>query len=213
MKTATRTPLLYFDTETFSGFDKPSLDDISAPANYTDPVKIEAYKFANLDKIWRRQALDPLKAEVICLSYAIDDGEVITIQQPQYTEKDIIDMFAEVIKDNPYPFFVGHNISRFDIPILWLRAVKYKNNYLRIALPTNKYDDANKDTLTIFSAGAYGSDFWYSLEDIAKFLGLNPKQSKGSEIHDMYVNKEYEKIASHCKYDVELVRDVYKMTI
>ena len=65
--------------------------------------------------------------------------------------------------------------------------------------------------MTIFASTAYGSDFWYSLEDIGVFFGFPKKNSGGDEIHDMFVNKQFDKIISHCKEDIELLRNIYKL--
>lgn len=206
-----KTAELYFDIETVCSPNKPSLDEIEAPSNYKDADKIQAYKEANVDKLWRKQALDSMKAQVICISYAINDEPVITIMHDN--EEDVMKDFESVVGENPYAIFIGHNILRFDIPFLWHRAVKYKLPYLKSILPHERYDKAMvRDTLSIFSVTSYGSDSWISLDTLAKFLGLPTKEHHGSEIHDLYLAKDYDAIAKHCEDDVNLVRTIYKLT-
>jgi len=203
-------PKIYLDIETFAGFNKPSLDDISAPANYKDEEKIKAYKEDNLDKIWRKQALDSMKGVVICLCYAVNDEPVQTVMGE---EKDIIQALADLIAEYPWATIVGHNVKRFDIPFLWHRAVKYRQRHLTVALPHSRQDyERIIDTMEVFSASSFGSDSWLSLDTLANFLGLPVKDSQGSEIHDLYINKEYDKIAEHCRVDVALTREIYKLT-
>ncbi len=206
-----RNPILFLDLETFSG-DKPSLDSIKAPSNYKDPDKIKAYKEENLDAIWRKQALNSLKGKIIAIGYAFNDepAEVMFSEDEEF----LLMEFDELITD-PYSKLCGHNILRFDIPFLLHRCWKYDLSNLQSILPTDKFDRRSMviDTLTIFSATNFGSDSWYSLDDIASFFGLPNKESSGSEIHDLWLNKEYDKIIEHCKFDVELTREIYKRTL
>ena len=203
-------PAITIDIETFSGWNKPSLDDIEAPSNYKDPDKIKAYKEENLDKIWRKQALNSLKGQIICIGYALNDGDVEVLFDED--EKKLLMQFNDVISKYPYGILIGHNLLRFDIPWLYHRSIKYRLSSLKSILPHGKRDtDMINDTMSLFSSTIYGSDGYYSLDEIAKFLGLNPKESSGADIHDMFVAKEYDKIKEHCKYDVELTRQVYKL--
>jgi hypothetical protein len=65
--------------------------------------------------------------------------------------------------------------------------------------------------MEMFQVTGYGSDFYYSLDTIAQFLGLGKKESSGADVHDWYINKQYEKIALHCLQDVTLLRQIYKL--
>jgi len=206
-----KTPLLYFDIETFASWDKPSLDDIEAPSNYKDPQAIAKYKYAHLDKAWRKQALNSLKGQIIAIGYAFDDDDVEVLYSED--EELLLKEFDNIVAESPYSILVGHNILRFDIPFLFHRSLKYRLSNLKVILPSDKNDKSMvRDTLHIFSSTNYGSDSWYSLDDLAKFFGLESKNSKGDEIHDFFVNKEFDKITEHCKQDVELTRTIYKLT-
>lgn len=203
-------PAITIDIETFAGWNKPGLDDIEAPSNYKDLDKIKAYKEENLDKIWRKQALNSLKGQIICIGYAVNDEDAQVLFDT--SEEQLMMLFDDVISKYPYGILVGHNLLRFDIPWLYHRSIKYKLPSLKSILPHGKRDtDMINDTMSLFSSTIYGSDGYYSLDEIAKFLGLNPKESSGADIHDMFVAKEYDKIKEHCKYDVELTRQVYKL--
>ena len=205
-----RTVNLYLDLETWAGNAKPTLDTIEAPANYTDPIKIQAYKEKNLDKAWRKQALDSMKGEIICLCFAINDGDVVSLTG---TEKDILTQFDEVIGEYPWCILIGHNILRFDLPWLFHRGIKFGLKGLKSIIPHAKNDTAMvRDTLNIFAGIAFGSDSWYSLSELANFLGIPDKEFNGSEIHDLYLAGNINKIVEHCSYDVSLVRTIYKMT-
>ena len=205
-----RTVNLYLDLETWAGNTKPTLNTIEAPANYKDPDKIQAYKVENLDKVYRKQALDSMKGEIICLCYAINDGAVVALTG---TEEDILTQFDDMLGGYPWSIFIGHNILRFDLPWLFHRGVKFGLKSLKFIVPHAKNDMAMvRDTLNIFAGTAFGSDSWYSLDELAQFLGLDSKEFNGSEIHDLYLAGNINKIIEHCSYDVSLVRTIYKMT-
>lgn len=203
---------VYFDLETFAGFDKPSISDIKAPENYKDEAKILAYKEEHLDVAWRKQALDSFKGVVISCAYAIDNNPVQCIFNPT-SEKDLMTELAEVFTSISYPLLVTHNGKRFDFVWLWHRAVKYKLNALRTMLP-HKDDGrfSHVDIMDVFSVTAYGSDTWKSLDDMCLFLGLNGKGGiKGDRVHNMFLEGKYDDIINYNKNDTEMIRTIYKM--
>ena len=203
--------ILFLDIETFSSWNKPSIDDLQPPANYKDATVIQKWKEANLDLAWRRQALSITKGQIICIGYAIDDNPVDYIFSTE--ESKLMERFAEVVEPNPYIQFCTHNGKRFDLPWLWLRAVKYNLKYLKSIIPHSRNDNAIIDTMEVFSASSFGSDSWLSLDELCKFLGIEGKgDMDGSKVHDAYVNEEYDKITTYCVADVEKVRTIYKMT-
>jgi hypothetical protein len=203
--------IMFLDIETFASWDKPSMDDLQPPANYKDPIVIAKWKEANLDIAWRRQALSITKGQIICIGYSIDENPVQCIFETE--ESELMRRFAEVVEPNPYIQFCGHNAKRFDLPWLWLRAVKYNLKYLKSIIPHSRNDNAIIDTMEVFSASSFGSDSWLSLDELCKFLGIEGKgDMDGSKVHDAYVNKEYDKISTYCMADVERVRTIYKMT-
>jgi len=211
-----KTNRIFIDIETYAGDNKPSLDSIEAPANYTKPETIAKYKEENQDKVWRKQALHSLKGEIICIAFAVNDSPV----QCLFKEKDKYEIelmmeFEEAVSGVSYPCWIGHNFKRFDNIWLVHRAIKYKLGGLKSMLPQRnssyKYDTDCIDTMELFAVTSHSSDSWYSLESISEFLGLGKKESSGADIHDMYVQGKYDEIISHCKKDIELVRDIYNM--
>ena len=203
--------ILFLDIETFASWDKPSIDDIHAPANYKDPAVIQKWKEENLDKAWRKQALDITKGKVICIGYAIDDNPVETISSDN--EEELMQAFSKVVGINPYIQFCGHNIKRFDLPWLWIRAVRYKLKSAVSIIPHTRNDGNIIDTMEIFSATSFGSDSWLSMADLCAYFGLEGKgDMDGSKVHDAYINKEHDKIATYCKGDVERIRTIYNLT-
>lgn len=210
MITKEQMPNVFLDVETWAGTNKPSREDVIVPSNYKNQDVIDKYIDEHLDTQWRKQALNSLKGQIICIGYAINDGDAQVLFDT--SEEQLMMLFDDVISKYPYGILVGHNLLRFDIPWLYHRSIKYKLPSLKSILPHGKRDtDMINDTMSLFSSTIYGSDGYYSLDEIAKFLGLNPKESSGADIHDMFVAKDYDKIKEHCRYDVLLTRQVYKL--
>ncbi len=149
-----RTVNFYLDIETYAGSHKPSLDEIDAPSNYKDEAKILAYKEENLDKVYRKQALDSMKGQIICVSFAVNDDPVQTIMETD--EKELMGHFNNVISEYPWAILIGHNILRFDLPWLYHRAIKYNLSSLKSIIPHSKNDTAMvRDTLNMFAGTAF----------------------------------------------------------
>lgn len=210
------TALIYLDIETGPNPVKPDYPPFKVSNGATKPETIqkqkdeyELIKEELRDAVWRKQSLDPLRGTIICLSFAIDDGEVVSLVGE---EKDILMKFEDVVRDVPYGEFICFNGKRFDFVWLFYRAVKYGLKVLRDILPHTRNANNVTDVMELFSATSYGSDSWVSLDSLAKFLGLPCKESQGSEIHDMYLKGEIDKIVEHCELDVKLVRDIYNLT-
>lgn len=205
-----RTNKVVLDIETCGGKNKPSIEDISAPSNYKDIDKIQLYKESRREEAWAKQALHPLKAEIICIGYAVDD------EDPQYiigeTEKEIVDRFDELLSTLNYPTLIGHNVLGFDFPMLYLRAVKYRLPILKNALPKHKGSQGYVDIMQEVSSTLYGKDSYLSLKDVASFFGIEAKtEMNGSMVHQAYLDGAILDIAKYCIEDVDVTRKVYRL--
>ena len=197
---------IFFDIETVKSETPPSRDEIKVPGNITKPETIEKYINENLTEIWEKTALQSLKAQIICIGYAIDDNPAECIIG---TEENIIKTFEEVVMQNPFLDWVGQNILGFDLPFLHHRSMKYDCKSLRNVLPRDKFPKNVYDTMVMFSGTDYQSR--YSLKDIAEFLGLpnHKKEMNGNMVGKLYEEGKMNEIVEYCKQDVELERMVY----
>lgn len=207
---------LTIDIETWGGPTKPSLEDIKAPANYKDEAKIKAYREEKMKTAWKDQGLDSLKGEVCCLGYQYGGKEPVSIIG---TEEDIITKFAnELSKDGVIAhtqiYWIGHNLTTFDLPWILHRAWKYRLSYLVHAIPTNPYDEHIVDIMRLFAGpGVRDPKHMRKLDIIAKFLGLEGKTEgfDGSMVHDAFVRGEIDRIADYCENDCEQTTEVAKI--
>jgi len=201
---------VYLDIETYGGKHKPTLDDISAPSNYKDPEKIKAYKEDKLQEAWAKQALDPLKGEIICIGCAVDDEPSMSITGD--TERDIVIALDMWLQDKPYIKLIGYNVLGFDFPWLYLRSLKYNLPLLKSYLPTKKSDTSYTDLMQEVSSTLYGKDSYMSLSNVCKFFGIEAKSGMdGSMVHQAYLDGKIKDIAEYCKEDVEATRKLHKI--
>jgi len=199
------------DIETWGGPNKPTADDIKVPGNYKKPEAIDNYIKENLPDAWKKNAVQSLKGEIVCIGYAFTNDPPQTIIG---TEEAIMDGFVnaliqEGVTHLTQVYWIGHNLAGFDLPWLLHRAWKYGNRLLLDTIPTNRYDDHVVDTMSIWAAT--GRDY-YKLGEIAKFLGIGSKGGiDGSMIHDMFVEGRISEIAQYCEVDVDLTRTLSKI--
>jgi predicted PolB exonuclease-like 3'-5' exonuclease len=158
---------------------------------------------------WRGNALKSLKLTVICLCYAVDDGEVVKLKG---TEEEIFTAFDKFLESEGHQsqsfILVGQNIKGFDIPIIWHRAIKYKLKHVWNTFRVHKYSDRVHDTQDMFAIT--DSRNHYSQDSISKFLGRSGKGDFcGKDVHDAYLRGEIDRIVVYCADDVIDCRENY----
>lgn len=199
---------LFIDIETFG--HKPEKNEINPPKNYKSDDAIEKYRNENLNKIWRENATKSLHCDVICVGYAFDSEPAETIYGD---EKDMFIALDTILATEEMPehlLVVAHNGLYFDFPILRHRAIKYGLPTLFRVLDFKGIRDPRiKDTQAMFAGTDYKGH--YSLDNIAKFLGIEGKSEgiDGAKVHDYYLEGRLKEIADYCKQDVEVLRNVY----
>lgn len=203
---------IFIDLETHAG-DKPDISELKVPGNISKPESIEKWKNdpANLEEAWRRQALDVLQCQVVCISYAINDGKVYCVCQGD--EKSIMTQFVQLIqhelgfqKNIDTLHWVAHNGLSFDYPILWHRLKKYK---LANIMPPMEAKNQLLDTMKLAGYSDYKS--MLSLKKLAKFYGIECGDDSGKDVHDLYLAGKLEEIADHCAKDVDKLRKLYNI--
>jgi DNA polymerase elongation subunit (family B) len=63
-----------------------------------------------------------LNDKIITISYAVNNEKPKILKEWEISEKGVIENFFNLIKSMDRPILVGHNIFRFDIPVLVSRA-------------------------------------------------------------------------------------------
>lgn len=186
----------------------PKLEDIKAPGNYSKPEAILKYQTENQMEFWKKQALNSMQGRIICIGYA-HDGEVSTISMDY--ERDTIELFYFRIKEisdriQEIIHFVGWNITSFDIPWLWRKAIQYDMRELRKMIPHGNRL-LQTDLMKVFA-----SDFkdYVSLDSCAKFLNIKHEGGSGSDVFDWWQEGNIDAIRAHCEADIRTTMDIYE---
>ena len=168
---------------------------------------------------WEKTSFDPTVASIacICICYVEDNtiyNQVFDIEKQ--TEAEMLAMFHNKINEIcsrngaqiRKPNFIGHYITKFDLPFIWKRSVI--NNVK--TCESVKWVDARHgvncfDTLTAWSG--YGNSI--SMDRLAEILNLQRKTDgmDGSKVYDTW-QTDPQKVIDYCLDDVEMVKQIHE---
>lgn len=187
---------------------KEWVDPLKAPSNYKDPLKIDAYiKEAEAERV-ERFALDPDCNRIVALGWH-DLGEGAPLVRVCKTEdeerKALTEYWASYAKR--FTKIVGYNSTRFDLPVLVMRSI-----YLSVPHPPMVIAPAWKsphvDVWDWLSLGGARRDV-KSLRFYAKRFGIPIYDDiSGKDVAAMVAAGEWEKVANHCLFDLDLLRAI-----
>lgn len=156
-----------------------------------------------------KTSFDGGRGSIICLGYAINDGEVYTLTGD---EKTILEHFYQHLTSErevrDEMVFVGHNINSFDFRFLFQRSII---NQVRppsfIPFNAKSWDERIFDTMTYWAG--FGNRV--SLSTLCDILGIKSDNNHtGADVYPMYIDGKIDEIASYCADDVRITREVYK---
>ncbi|HLC43871.1 MAG TPA: ribonuclease H-like domain-containing protein [Patescibacteria group bacterium] len=200
---------LYLDIETLPAVG----GDIEVIKKFWEEQKAKSAKngaygkkvASDFDSFFRNTSFQGEFGRILCLCYAVDDGE---IQSLSGDEKEILQKFWGVAKDADT--FIGHNIMEFDLRFI------YKRSIINNVRPSRDLSFARYRSSPIFDTmkewekwGAQG----VSLHKLSVAFGIaSPKEEgiDGSKVYDYYLAGKTDEIIKYCKRDVEATRKVYK---
>jgi len=203
-------PRLYIDIETLPGRERPDPSEIAPPKNYKDPAKIKAYQQEKVEEMYRAQALDSMRGQILCVGFAVDNEPAGIIAGAD--EFEILSALERLVENQPNEtplVWIGHNIKNFDLQWLWRKAIQQGFKSLAESIPRYRFDKRVVDTAELWA----GPDIraYCKLDDIARFLGFEGKQDMdGSQVYDNYLAGNHEAVLDYCKADVELTRKIHK---
>jgi len=148
--------------------------------------------------------------KVVTISAVIADdfGNFVKVGTFKGDEEEIIRDFFQFIEKKS-PKLISFNGRNFDLPMLFIRALKYN-----LSLPiyfdnTNKWDNyrsrysENFHIDLIEVLGNYGSVRGLKLDIVASMAGLPGKfDVHGDEVYKLYFDGEFKKIDEYCESDV-----------
>lgn len=213
--------LIIFDIETANGYssldeldkDNPKLAELWSKRCEWLRIKYKENEDLTDEQLYLTKAgLQAEFGKIICISVGQlkDKGKAISIKS-YYSddERQLLKEFATLINTIdvklPAAKYVGHNVTRFDIPYICKRLLINK-----IAVP-NSFKVHNQkpwevpflDTSQIWSAGAW-QESYTSLDLLSTVLGIDSPKSdiNGSEVSQLYYNGELNRIKKYCEQDV-----------
>lgn len=231
---------IYLDIETIPGSSDALMESlradaqkekeaVRAPSNYKDEAKIAEYiagKHAEIDASMedkrRRTSLDGMFGSIACICYAIDDGEVFSVDlNTSGDEKTMLENFYSRLIDQASiaynggmtemdVTFVGHNVAGFDLQFLKHRSiilgVKPPKSVSK-AFAAKAWDKCIADTMLMWSPDR---EKRVSMDKLCKALGIPVKGGfDGSMVADTWP-KEPEIVIAYCKGDVERTRAMFR---
>lgn len=207
---------IYCDIETLPSGPMPDPATMKPPATHKKAETIAKWREEEAPKLveeeFRKRALDSMAGRILCIGVAVNDEEPVCFYDKN-DEKAVLVEFEKYVRsklDKMYQInWVGHNISGFDAIWLWRRAIKYNLGWLARSFNFNRYKGNIRDTMTLWACESYQDK--RSLDDIAKFLGIESKTDgvNGSMVYPMFQAGKHQEIEAYCLQDVRVVREIY----
>lgn len=186
----------------------PDPESVETPRNYKDPDTIRQYKIRRAMEIWKDLATKPHSANVIAISYAVDDGDPVVMMN--VNEWLLFQQFDEIVHglqdDLKYRKYVTFNGFGFDFPTMYARAVKYglRNLAVEMRMRTKWGDDRHIDVFNVL--GSEGS-----LDDWCLFFGINlDNPIRGSQVTESFLKQQHDLIYKHSLSRVIGAREIYR---
>ena len=238
---------VYLDIETIPGCGPAVWDlfaadaeqdkkEVKAPSNYKDQAKIDEYiaaKHVEIDEAieekWRKTSFDGALGHVAVVSFAVDNGEPVTIYRDDYgtpeAERFILaELYGRLVeatgrdlsggtRSNSTPVIIGHNVIDFDLRFLFQRSVMLGvRPPAFIPFDAKPWDKSVFDTMTAWA----GVRNRVSQDKLCKAFGIEGKGTEigeeinGSMVWDFVKAGRIADVAKYCAGDVERVRSIHQ---
>lgn len=216
-------PNVILDIETIPGdtfYQKELAANIRPPGTITKRESFAAWMEekapAAAEAAIHATSIMPAYNRIICLCYAIGDGNVRTFNHKEERGL-LLDFFAD-LADDLEPLhsanqarFVGHNLIGFDLPCIWWACLRNNVPYSFLPHPrTTKPWETMRAFDTCYQlAGTERKG--YSIGNMAKLFDLvdDCPDIDGSMVWELHKAGERELIANHCASDVEIARQLF----
>lgn len=189
---------LVLDIETLASPDAADfMEPVSAPSNYKDEAKIEAYIAERRTELLSKCALDPDLCTVAAVGYAYDDcDEVYTANA--FSEAEMLSAIWDQVRHSTA--IVGFNILAFDLPVLIRRS-----QYLGVPMPSLNLDRYRTPHVDLMERLSFNGKLRFrGLDFYCKRFGVTvPDAHSGKDIDALVTAGEWGVVADHCRADVK----------
>lgn len=209
---------LYLDIETIPTSDPDVIADIAAgispPKTMSKAETIAAWEAETKPGLVKeavaKTSFNGAFGSVCVIGWAWDNEPVRSATIEKVSEATMLRAWVQLVNasgDYGRKTVVGHNVT-FDIRFLWQRAI-----VLGVEMPSwfprqpKPWDRSIFDTMTEWA----GVRDTISLDNLAKALGFGGKEGMdGSMVAEAWATGRVDEVASYCRHDVELVRNIHR---
>jgi hypothetical protein len=215
-------PILFTDVESLPATEDNELWRQLAPKiGLPEGVfsETEEERAARIIKLRENSALFAPLGRAWMIGFA-DRNEEPTILQSDGSpegEKPLLEEFWEKIKDYDNPWWVGHNITGYDIPFIKVRALHhgltglarmFGGPYRQKPWEVRVWPRTGADKWAFRDHGLYGLG---KLDTICHLLGVERQDGvMGPDVYQAYLEGNHRGVAEHLDYDIRQVREVFK---
>jgi len=165
---------------------------------------------STIKKAVKECSLNPIKGKIICLVYKFPNCDPVTLRGDERT---ILESFNDMLKMSRGNFeLVAYNGKEFDFNWLFLRAFKYKCNYLSTEFfRLNKRDHRFTDLAEVVKGFSFKQ--YFKFDDMCKYFGIPSPKDKmdGSEVYQYYIEGKLDEICEYCVKDVISLEALYNI--
>lgn len=186
--------------------------------NLKDPEKIDAKlaeaRASHFDDYKRNAALSAMTGTVVAIGLVVNKVPILLIDG---SEGDLLEaVWQRMSTTNGDTTFTGWNITGFDLPFLMRRSYRHKIRPPIWLREGRWWHRSIVDLLDVFRMGEYtrdeGKRVGYSLNNVAKFLGLGEKSGNGADFAELLkTNREQAEV--YLKRDLEITGQIADMIL
>lgn len=223
---------IFLDAETLPpAMTDEQLEDfkskLKCPKTLKDPVKIEKWYEDNRDKKYRDLAKTSSTAHIATLAYAFNDKEIDCVYDEDRNEKLLLETFYNDIRNeidsqlgegsvdeaNYTIKWIGYNLRKFDLDLIWKRSKYHGLNELASLIPRDRFSKDVIDIMEIFQGPNFHD--YVSQDTVCKYFNIEgkPGDIDGSKVYDFWMDGKYDEVALYNMDDVKKVRALYKVMV
>ena len=217
-------PIIFLDIETLPcQRDDPLWLKLSGNVEKLRTETDEEFE-ARLESLYRNSALHAALGTVWMIGYAqgSQEPQIIASSGTPEEEKELLAQFLKIVADIQDPWWVGHNISGYDIPFMQVRALKHGLPQLARKLRqvrAKPWEQRILDTMEIWPRTGSDRTSWKDdslrgfgrLDTVCSVLGIEQQTGvMGDSVYKAFLEGNAEAVRSHLYSDIDQVRQVFR---
>ena len=213
-------PIIFLDIETLPAEkDSPLWERIQDQSPVPSHEDFESY----FEELRPKTALFPSLGRVWMIGFAFKNQEPTTIcgDGSLEGERKVLEEFHTHVEKWRDPWWVGHNVSGFDLPFLQVRSLHHNLPNLGRSLGrlrAKPWEKRMLDTQLLWPAtgadrysGSHGIRGTRRLDTVCSLLDIEiQKGDLGPDVYNAFLAGDAESVKEHLYYDVVQVREVFK---